>query len=676
LRKLLIGLGIFFVVVIVLAIIVPMVIPTAFYRDRLVAAVEASTGRALRISGPVKLSLLPGIAIQANDVGLANIPGGTAPEMATLAKLDIGISLLSLIGGDVEISHFVLTDPVIHLEVTQDGRENWKFRQPEQPEQPQSVPQPHPRRPWQLRADDVKLVNGAVDYRDARTGKRYAVSQIGATVALPDLDRKASADGTLTWRDKPVTLSLQADPARALFGEGTSTVKASVTSDALKLVFDGTVTGGKPPKLDGSLSLDTQSVRNLAAWIGSPPAIGGHGLGPFSLNGKISAVGPTLAFSDIALSLDAIKANGTLSVDTGGAVPAVKGALTVNMLDLNPYMARPAAAPSTAPASPGPPVAAPTAGPAVTSPAITSPTVTSPTVTSPAAAPPGPPVAAAAAPAGGAKNWSSAPIDLAALKSIDADLTVAADGVRYEELQVGKSALGITTQGGRLTVALTDIQLYGGNGKGQIVVDASAAVPAFAFNLAVSGIQAQPLLDAAIDLDRVTGTGQITLDVTTHGQSQRELAGALAGKGSFSFTNGAIKGIDLAAMAKNVPQAFVQAVASDTQQTAFSELGGSFTITNGVIRNDDLVLKSSVGQMNGTGTVDLPQRSLDYRVEPNVGVASQDIVVPILIKGPWDRPRFLPDVAGLLTKNAGKLIQGLGNGGSNAGSLLKGLLGK
>ncbi|MDB5392951.1 MAG: hypothetical protein JWM91_457 [Rhodospirillales bacterium] len=654
-RKLLIGLGVVVAVLIVLAVAVPLIIPATVYRDQIVTAVQSATGRQLHITGPVKLTLLPNLAIEANDVAFDNMPGGTAKEMVTLAKLQVGMRLFPLIGGNVQIDRFVMTDPVIHLEVGKDGRPNWHFtpaKATPTKAEPDAAKQTDSLRELQL--GEVKLINGTVDYFDARTNDRYAANQIGVTVSLPGLDEKSSVDGSVTWNGKPIKLSVTADRPRAFMGTGSSKLKVNVTSDLINLSFDGTATGGTPQKLEGTLSVDASSVRSLATVAGKPPAIGGDGLGAFSLTGKLVSVGPNLTFSDIALTLDAIKAGGNIAIDGNGAVPKLKGALTVGMLDLNPYLARPAKAPTTAPVTPGPQAPGQQMPP-----------------------PPSPPAAPG--------QWSDAPIDLSALKGVDADLTIAATGLRYEKIEIGKSAMAIALHGGKLTLGLNELQLYGGNGKGQVAVDGSGAVPSLALSFAVTDIQAQPLLTAAIGLDRLTGTGQLNVDLSSRGRSQRELIGALSGKGSFGFANGAIRGIDLVAMTKNVQQAFLQAATGGAQQTTFAELSGTFTAANGIIRNDDLALKSPIIQVHGAGTVDLPHKAVDYRIEPDVSVNSQDIAVPIEIKGPWDKPSYQPDVNGILTKNAGKVLQGvIGGKGSNKGSnnptkpadLLKGLFGK
>ena len=652
-RKLIISFGIFVIAVVALAVIVPMVIPATVYRDQVVTAVQGATGRQLHINGSVKLTILPNLAIEANDVALDNAPGGIAREMATLSQLQVGVKLLPLLHGSIEISRFVLSDPVIHLEVGKDGKPNWEFGTAEAAKPKSGVTVTATVQSddlKELRLGVVKLVNGTIDYFDARTSQHFAATQIGVTVTLPGLDQPASFDGSVTWNGRPIKLSLTAERPRALMGSGSSTLNVSVASDLMNLSFDGTATGGMPAKLEGNLSVDANSVRSLATVAGSPPPIGGDGLGAFSLKGKVASVGSSLTFSDIAFTLDALKAGGSIAIDGNGTIPTVKGALSVGTLDLNPYLARPAKGPA---------------------PAMSAPQAQSPA--QPAPVQPGPPAAPG--------QWSDAPIDLTALKSIEADVTIAASGLRYEKIEIGKSALAIALHGGRLTVALNELALYGGNGKGQLVLDGAGAVPGLMLGFALEGVQAQPLLAAAIDFDKLTGAGQLSIDVASRGRSQRELVGALSGKGAFGFANGSIKGIDLAAMMKNVGQAFLQAATDTAAQTNFAALDGTFTVSNGIVRNDDLLLRAPLLQVQGAGAIDLPHRSLDYRVEPNVTAGSRDFTVPVLIRGPWDKLSYQPDLQGALTKNAGKLLQGVLGGKSanpakSPGSLLQGLFGK
>jgi len=624
-RRLIIGLAGLVVVLILIGIIAPFVIPAGVYHDRIIAAVESATGRELRIDGPLSIRLLPSVAIEANGVALANMPGGVAKDMATLGKLQVGVKLFPLISGDVEISRFVLVDPVIHLETDKAGHSNWEFgAQPSKAAAPAGAPaQPAPKQAsalQQLRLGDIELINGTIDYADARSNTHQSFSKIGVAVHLPSLDDPASVDGSLDWRSKTVKLALALEKPRTLMGAGTGAAKITLSSDPVTFSFDGSLTGGEPIKANGNLALNVPSIRELAAWTGNPITMHGTGLGPFSVKGKAALSGQTVAMSDIALVLDAIKGKGELALDAAGAKPSVKGRLDVDMLDLNPYLAG------------GEKAGSEKAGAA------------------PGSAPP-------AAEAG----WSNQPIDLSGLKAANVDFKIGTGGIRYQKIEIGKSALAINLQNGKLAADLTEMALYQGNGKGRIGVDAAGGTPALDVNFALSNVQVAPLLTAAIDFTRVTGTGDLNLALTSHGNSQREIVGALGGKGNFGFHNGSIKGIDLLSMVKNVSQAFLTAASGSSQQTEFTELGGSFTAANGIMRSDDLMLKAPAVQLAGAGTVDLPQRRLDFRVEPNVALAGQSLAVPVMISGPWSNLSYQPDLKSILSQklNKGNLMQGL-----------------
>ena len=77
--KLLKWIGIVVVVLVVLvggaALVLPYFISVDTFKDRLIAEVKSTTGRDLKISGPVHLSVLPRLAIEAAQVSFSNPPG-------------------------------------------------------------------------------------------------------------------------------------------------------------------------------------------------------------------------------------------------------------------------------------------------------------------------------------------------------------------------------------------------------------------------------------------------------------------------------------------------------------------------------------------------------------------------------------------------------------------------
>jgi AsmA protein len=59
--------------------------------------------------------------------------------------------------------------------------------------------------------------------------------------------------------------------------------------------------------------------------------------------------------------------------------------------------------------------------------------------------------------------------------------------------------------------------------------------------------------------------------------------------------------------------------------------------------------------VQGSGQIDLPKRTIDYRLEPKAAPTLKGqggkqevagILVPVIIRGPWDDPKFTPDLSG------------------------------
>ncbi len=89
--------------------------------------------------------------------------------------------------------------------------------------------------------------------------------------------------------------------------------------------------------------------------------------------------------------------------------------------------------------------------------------------------------------------------------------------------------------------------------------------------------------------------------------------------------------------------------------------------------------------MAGAGTVDLPNRSLDYRVEPKLAATlegqggkadARGLEVPLIIEGPWSAPRFRPDLKSMIANPEQTIEQIKGLKGEGGKALLKGLTGQ
>lgn len=643
-KKILIAVVVVIVLLLGAAVLAPMLIPVETYKEQIATQVREATGREFVMAGDISLSILPDAALEVNDVTFGNAEGGRADSMATLKQLQVDVQLLPLLSGELAIDRFILVEPQINLEVLPDGSGNWQLAGMGGGDASAGGSGGGTMPLGEIRLGDVRIDKGTISYFDAKTGEEQVLSDVNMSIDLPSLSSPLNAEGSMVWQGEKIEISMDAAELRSLMEGGATDVGLSVASAPVSLDYRGTVTGGAAAKAAGDVTLDVPSVRNLMAWVGNPMPEG-EGFGPLSITGRLDAADGRMSFSNATVAFDDIKGAGEVTIETGGGVPAVTARLDLEQMALDPYLPAPTEDEGSA---------------------------------------------TAAAPA----EWSDEPIDASALRLFNADLALSSAGISARDVKIGRSALTMKVAGGKLTADLTELELYQGRGVGQIVVDASGDVPALRKSFRLEGIQAEPFLSDVTGNDRLSGTGNLRIEVAGRGGSQKQIVESLNGQGGFEFRDGAIKGINLAAMVRNVSSAFLDSSAGEAQKTDFSELAATFTITNGILRNEDLTMSSPLIRVTGAGTADLPNRTVNYKVNPKLVASTtgqggaedlKGIAVPVIITGPWHDLSYAPDLAGAvdienLTRGATDAAKGLiegaaGSGTGAAGDAVKGILG-
>jgi AsmA protein len=293
-------------------------------------------------------------------------------------------------------------------------------------------------------------------------------------------------------------------------------------------------------------------------------------------------------------------------------------------------------------------------------------------------------------------GWSDAAIDFSPLKALNAKLQLSVGQLIYENVRLSSVGISATLAGGKLTGTVPSLKLYNGAGSASFAVDASSKAPTQAFKLSLANLDAYSFLKSVAGFESIEGTGAVAIDVTSGGTSQRGIIQSLSGTTKLEFTNGAIRGINVAKTVRSLSTGILSGwQESAAAKTDFAALGASFKIAQGQAQTQDLHLEGPLVRMTGSGTADLPGRALKFRVDPQV-VASlegqggktdlQGLGVPIIIAGPWAKPSIYPDIAGILqnpaaayqqlNKLSGGLVSlkgagALGSTGNIAGGLIQ-----
>ena len=199
-------------------------------------------------------------------------------------------------------------------------------------------------------------------------------------------------------------------------------------------------------------------------------------------------------------------------------------------------------------------------------------------------------------------------------------------------------------------------KLYGGTLDTNARVDVSgpdSQPPKMSAKSNLFGVQVGPLLDDFQGDGIVSGTGDIRFDLTTSGETPRTLKSALNGNLGINFRDGAVEGVNVAQSLRNTKARLKgEKVDEDAPvSTDFSQLSATGKITNGVLRNDDLDMRSPLLRVGGAGDVDLNRDHVDYTARVLItdektgqgGKSLEDLAglkLSIPITGPFDDLSF------------------------------------
>lgn len=456
------------------------------------------------------------------------------------------------------------------------------------------------------------------------------LTNLNMDVELQGLENPISLSGALAWRGEAFSLTGEADTAKLLGGDS-APVSVSLKGNRVSAGFAGQV--AVPGNIDGAVNVETADLRGLMAWLGQPLGSGG-GLKTFKASGIFGMQGDAISFEETRFTLDQTsgEANGRVAL---GGKPKVTARLALRELVLDPYLNK-----TSNPGGSGSGGASGSSGNSGNSGGGSTQKARS-------------------------SGWSTDPLDFKGLRAVDVDFKVTTREIRWNKIKIDESALSTTIQNGVLTANLEKLALYDGAGQGTVTLNGASETPEVAAQFSLRGLNAYPLLRDAADFDWIEGSAAINLNVTSSGGSQQALVQRLNGTADYEFVDGAIRGINIPKMVRGLSvETLLGWQENSTEKTDFSSLGASFQIANGVARTEDLAMVGPLLRMTGKGTTDLPQQSLNWRVEPSIVPTLEGqppmprrkgedkkmagLGVPIVIEGSWNDPRIYPDIAGIL----------------------------
>jgi AsmA protein len=562
-------------------------------RDALCEAVEAQiravTGLDLVVKGPIDVSVFPGSYVSFHDVGLKG--GGAVEPALRVDVLTANLRLLPLLLRRFEIADVMMLRPQIRVTRSADGVSNWT------PFVQTIARTMKPGAENQVSFSEIRIQDGILTYEDAANHVTEKLDDVDLSLAWPSISRSFAATGQFDWRGERVDGSISVSDFVAALAGDRSGLKARLVSAPLKLAFDGTVANRTSAMMEGTLTVDSISLRNALQWSGqAPPGTGGFGR--FALKARANVVGASIALTNVNVELDGNVAEGVMTYANNGR-QTLQATLAADALDFTPY------------------------------------------------------ISTFRLLASGAHDWNRQIFDLETLSASDIDMRLSAARITVGPSRLGRTAFGANLRGGALALSVGEAQMCGGLARGSIGVARSDTVADVKVQFQFTDVDLQACGTELFGVSKLSGRGNLNVALTASGSSPFGLAQSLDGTANLSGHDGAISGFNVEQLLKRLERRPLSGSGNFRGgSTPFDNLTVSMKFSEGVATADDVRMDGPASRITVTGTASVPTREYDLK-----GTASlnQDggpgFDLPFVVQGPWDDPLIFPDPESLLRRS-------------------------
>ena len=554
--------------------------------------IEAATGRQVTFEGDIKPSIYPQIGIATGPVTIANASWSDDGPILRAESLNVALDFRGLLRGDFLIGDITAVSPQVLLETSKDGQVNWSFLDKAEtaPAGPTATDKPARK----IALENLSLTGAAVRFVDRQTGSTVAVSDIDVALKAPELD--GPLDFNITYRRGGDPLKLQGRLANTQsFLDGARTgVAAKLNAAGSSLSFNGqaAIDGSASGSFDVNIAKTSSFLTALGLTaVDLPKGFGRAG----SARGQVTlGRDNNVVITGLSADLEGTAVRGDLAIALS-ARPVVAGSLTTSALDLSPFMS-----------------------------------------------------SGGGGTVGG--GWSNTPIDASALSALDAKLNLSIPVIQANAIRLTDVDAALTIENSRAVLSLGQAEGFGGTVAGRFVANNRNGLSVSA-KASANSIAIKSLLNTMAGYDKLSGTGQATVDVLGVGNSVQSIMSSLRGSGALALSGGEIQGLTLGALFLNTGQ--------NGGSTVFDKLTGTYQIDQGVLKNSDLALSMPQLSATGKGQLNLGRQTLDYKITPILPKAAdgRDLVFPVVIKGPWSNPKIEPQLDEAIKKTFEKEIK-------------------
>ena len=677
------------------------VLQTGWARGRLAQVVERATGHATNLGEGAGVSV-SGLwrgwpAVEVRDLVLLNRTGFSRPAFATVARASAAVSLWPLLSGRVDVAGVQVDGVDVLLERDAAGTGNWE-REARAPEVAAPSPAVARGAPWRVELGEVEARNVVVALKApavsvsvplmvaAPSGGTMTGSVLLNGVPLTVVGNvDTSGGGTVTLNGTgmqvrvagrmgaEVTMTGQVEDLSAL-----SPLAGRALPALRRVTFEGRMAPGGAGSFTAKVGMSElgHGVRVAHAEVSAPALdqpvrLTGEGsVGALPVSVAVNVLRGAALFAGDAVPFQALVLADGGTVSLAGTVPRAGGVPEMTVAARIPDLRRAGmlagvglpgmtdltveGRTAAAPGEPGLLVRGlrgaaaqgdvggdllvrwaprPLVRGSLVSQRLDLDAMLAPTPAVPQAAGPG--AGAAPAPATAAPQR---PLPFAALRAGDADLRLAAGAITWRGGQYRALQARVLLQDGRLRIDPAQVVTPGGSVEARVVADAVAVPPTLGVTMLAPGMDAAAWAAMAGVPGAATGTVDLDVDLRGVGAELGAMGATLDGHAGVALVNGDVENQVLLALFGGA----LRAANLPTDAAGRSRVRCFATRLDAVAGHVDvrtLALDASRARLDGEGSVNLVDQTVDLHLRPVLRLGSTGVAVPVHLAGPLRAPK-------------------------------------
>jgi AsmA protein len=628
------------------------------YRENISEQVRKSTGRDLVIEGDLDLSIFPWLAVDIGKSQLGNAEGFGDEPFASFDSARLSVRLMPLLlRREIVIGTAELESLDVNLEVNARGVSNWQDLADASEAGAAGESDDGGTAPGgALDIAGIEIRSANLSYDNAQLNQQFSLTNLNITTGDVRADEPIDISGGFDFEAQPAdtsgTVSIESaiefnsDAATIAFegfsidgsvdGIGETPNEFSVTAPAIELKTEERVASlgqveislldvdlaadvapfsyAASPTPTATISVAAFSPRSVAQRLGIdlPETADPSALGKLIVDAKAAVGENTISLSELVLVLDETTFRGELIVPRASS-GTYRMDLTADSIELDRYMS-PAAEGSEA-----------------------------------------------------AAGADAVPVEIPAelIRSINARGNLTLERGTLGNMLFENVVVGLNSANRQARIHPISAEFFDGVYKGDVRIDARENVPVLSVNEQIQGVSLAALGKAMLERNNLSGSIDGNFQLSGRGHDMAQVQRTLGGNMSFTLKDGVWEGVDIWYQLRRARAAFRKEAPPEPElpaRTRFSEVRATSRVTNGIMQNDDFFAELPFMQMNGRGTVNLPEATVDYSLSGRVlekpelvnDLSPEELddltatVIPLRITGPLAEPSIGIDFEALL----------------------------